>query len=346
MKYDINPGLDSVFPWLSQIAPAFQQYKWRGLVFSYKSTSADLVSTTNTSLGSVIMTTDYNAVNPETLSKREMLNYEFTSTCKPSCSFLHMIECERKQTYDNDLFFTRSGTPPHNADKRLYDIGSFYIATEGMQGSTGQIGELWCSYEIEFLKPKFAISNGVESEIGYFDYPSCVAGTNFVFFGDPDKASIFGNIGLTYTNVAGTSNGKITFPVDSGGKAYIIHVWFFSSGVGTSTSPQLVITKNQIVSLQQSNAMADAATWDDSVNDGYFIPSTVSTFGGTTPNTGATTFNYSYAFKVNDYNFNDVPWLLFTPSLRPKASYPDPLAGQPWMIFVTEISESAFSATD
>lgn len=346
MKYDINPGLDAVFPWLSQIAPAFQQYKWRGLVFSYKSTSADLVSTTNTSLGSVIMTTDYNAVNPETLSKREMLNYEFTSTCKPSCSFLHMIECDRKQTYDNDLFFTRSGTPPHNADKRLYDIGSFYIATEGMQGSTGQIGELWCSYEIEFLKPKFAISNGVESEIGYFDYPSCVGlSSTFTFFGGADRASIFGNIGLTYTNLAAGA-GKITFPVDSGGKAYLIQLWFYSSNAGTGASPQLAITKNQIVSLAQNNTMVPAASWDDVINDGYFIPSTTSTFGGTTPSTAATTFNQSYAFKVNDYNFNDVPWITFTPDVATIANYPDPLDGQPWMIFVTEIAEAAFSATD
>jgi len=62
-EYPLNPGLIKTFPWLSQVADAFEEYRIRGMVFEYKSLYADAtVSSSDTGgLGSVIMCTNYNA---------------------------------------------------------------------------------------------------------------------------------------------------------------------------------------------------------------------------------------------------------------------------------------------
>ena len=41
-----------------------------------------------------------------------------------------------------------------SGDTRLYNIGKFTIATVGMQAANANLGELWVSYKICFLKPR------------------------------------------------------------------------------------------------------------------------------------------------------------------------------------------------
>lgn len=154
-NYEINPGV-STFPWLSNVAGSFEEYKFRGLIFEFKSTSSDSVlsSAASTSLGSVVMATDYNVLNPNFLTKVAMENYEFANSAKPSMSFYHPVECKQSQT-PVSLLFVRNGPVPTNGDARLYDLGNFQIATVGMQAPGGILGELWATYEIELYKPKY-----------------------------------------------------------------------------------------------------------------------------------------------------------------------------------------------
>jgi len=167
--YSINAGLVSTFPWLSQIGASFEEYCIHGMLFEFKSMSSDAVlsSSANSSLGTVIMATQYNALNPGFVDKREMENYEFANSSKPSESFIHPIECKGNETPIKCLFI-RTGAVPANADQRLYDLGDFSIATQGMQSATGVIGELWVSFEIEFYKPKLISSLGLELLTDHF----------------------------------------------------------------------------------------------------------------------------------------------------------------------------------
>jgi len=58
--YNINPGLSTSFPYLNNVASNFQQYRFKGLVFEFKTTSATaLVSGTNTAMGSVMLAVQY-----------------------------------------------------------------------------------------------------------------------------------------------------------------------------------------------------------------------------------------------------------------------------------------------
>jgi len=118
------------------------------------------------------MATEYNVLNGTFDSKQQMENYEFANSCKPSTNMYHQVECAKSQT-SVDLMYvstiaganataTNSAITGQSGDLRLYYLGLFQLATVGMQAAAN-IGELWVSYEIEFLKPKIqlgVVSNG------------------------------------------------------------------------------------------------------------------------------------------------------------------------------------------
>jgi len=152
-SYIINPGLSATFPWLSSLANSFEQYRLRGMLFEFNSTSSDsiLSASTSTALGTVIMQTDYDIADDPPANKREMLNHEFSSSAKPSVSFIHPIECKKSLSFQN-ILFTRAASVANGFDQRLYDFARFNIAVEGCQAATGSLGELWVTYEMELFK--------------------------------------------------------------------------------------------------------------------------------------------------------------------------------------------------
>lgn len=151
--FPLQPGSAITFPWLAKMADSFQEYKIHGMLFEYKSMSADALNSTNTALGQVIMATQYNVLDAPFVNKFQMENWEYSQSIKPSESALHAIECANGENPTN-LLYTRSTTNVTGADLRFYDMGNFTIATNGFQASNVNIGELWVTYCVEFFKPK------------------------------------------------------------------------------------------------------------------------------------------------------------------------------------------------
>jgi len=147
--FSINPGDATTFPWLSQIAQGFTQYRFHGLVFYFKSNSADAIGSTNTALGSVVMATDYNVLDRPFPNKTTMEVHEFCAAGKPSEDIIHPIECDPKRTTIENLYVRNNDSG--QSDRRFHDLGLFQIATVGQQAES-VVGELWVSYDIEFFK--------------------------------------------------------------------------------------------------------------------------------------------------------------------------------------------------
>lgn len=193
-SFDLNPGITASFPWLSQMAMSFAQYRFRGLVFEFKTTSSDTVlsSAASTSLGTVVMATQYNALDAPFTNKFEMENWEYSVSTKPSLSCMHPVECAKSQT-PVSLLWTRNG--PKAGDERLYDLGNFNIATVGMQGTAGtsSIGELWCSYEVEFYKPQFIEDSSTQSAIARQGMNPPTTGNPFGTLGPINTADFSGS---------------------------------------------------------------------------------------------------------------------------------------------------------
>jgi len=151
-KYKVNPGVADTFPYLSTIANCFQEYKFKGLVFEFKSTSATAVASTNTALGSVMLACQYRNDAADFTTKTQMLNEMWSADGKPSDDIIMPVECDPSQRHSN-LLFVRSTTLSDAADYNLFDMCKFTIGTIGSQ-AVAVAGELWVSYEVELYKPK------------------------------------------------------------------------------------------------------------------------------------------------------------------------------------------------
>jgi len=232
-SFPINPGQQQVFPWLAQVAQAFEQYRLRGMIFEFKSTSADSLNSTNTALGSVIMATEYDSARPDFTSKMQMENHQYASSARMSCSMYHPIECDRSQTPITELYVRTSSVADSNdndTDLRLMDWGKFQIATFGQQANTVNIGELWVTYEIELLKPCMNETGAIQQA----DYYESIDGSylNTLFFGNPAtrRLSTANNAGLTLTA------NRITWPKGATGK-WIVCLEWVGSGAAAVTMP-------------------------------------------------------------------------------------------------------------
>lgn len=234
-SYLIQPGLPDAFPWLSTIANAFEQYKLRGMLFEFQSTSSDalLSSSTNTALGSVTMMTDYDVADAAPTSKREMLNSEFSCANKPSVSFIHPIECKRSVTPINMLYTRGSYAVPTGFDQRLYDFARFNIAVEGCQAGGGELGLLWCTYEIELFKSQFAY-------YGLADHFRMTAITNLLPLG-----TVVGSNKNAGGTIGGTISGNSLsygFPLNISSGKYLMTYSVLGGGIANCHAPSLTFT--------------------------------------------------------------------------------------------------------
>lgn len=257
----LNPGLAQTFPWLSQIADSFEKYRWRGIMFEFKSMSSDAVlsSSTSSALGTVVMATQYNPYDTPFTSKQVMENYEYANSCKPSCSMIHPIDCRTAQP--SNVSYIRTSTVV-SGDLRLYDPGTFQIAVQGMQASTGVIGELWVNYEVELITPKFNNGGALLADLYYTSSttPQQFAVPTATFCLGAPIAGASPVLPLVSTNSnLGTQldvqNQTINFPIAPVGTQYFVFAYYTqASTISTFNTP--VTTNCTIVQSMPGNSAA------------------------------------------------------------------------------------------
>lgn len=233
-SYLINAGNEKTFPWLSQVAQNFEQYSLEGCIFEFRSMSADALNSTNTALGSVIMATNYDAVDVAFKSKGEMENYEWGMSCKPSVNMLHPIECAPRQTAITELYVL-NGNVPSGADPRLYHWGNMQIATNGFQGTNVNIGELWVTYQVRLLKPKLYTALGFE--IGTFSLRNS-SYTNALPLGNGTQTIFSDTIGM----IIDAPNRNIGFPIQPIRKHYAVVIRWLGLAAA-ATYPTITYTE-------------------------------------------------------------------------------------------------------
>lgn len=159
-RFVINPGSRKTFPWMFAIANNFSQWVPEGIIFEFVSMSGNALNSVNTALGQVVMMTQYDAAAPPPNSAAEMLGTEFSNSDRPSDNQEHPVECDRTQTPISVLYTNGpedvlpSVVGGLQNDPRMYNLGDFYVATQGLQGTSVNCGQLWVNYQISLLKPK------------------------------------------------------------------------------------------------------------------------------------------------------------------------------------------------
>nr|QDH87075.1 MAG: hypothetical protein H3Bulk40135_000001 [Riboviria sp.] len=149
----LNPSNSVMFPWLAQVAPLFERYKFHGLVFEYKTLSGISVASTNTALGWTMMATQYDVHDPPFSNKQQMEDYMFsTKSIAPAYTYYHGVECE-PNSMPVKSYLIKPPSLPSGADLSFYDLGNFQFAVGGSQ-ATCQVGELRVTYDIEMMLPR------------------------------------------------------------------------------------------------------------------------------------------------------------------------------------------------
>lgn len=264
----INPGEETTFPWLSQMAKSFEEYKMNKLSFIYKSMSSDAVlsSAASSALGTIIMATDYDASDDLFTTKFEMENNYKTVSGKPSISFKHRVEC--KQNVMKKLFVRTENNI--TADPRFTDIGNFQIAVQGCQATGGVIGELWVEYDCSLSKPQFI--NGMQVATAHFQTSYAAAAAAVATpFGTVTATGTTGRLatggypveGSTLDAIIsydGTYNYLVFDPDMQSGEFLFIMKWKSSAGVGAFTPPTLLFSNCSAQTVWQADTQSSDGT--------------------------------------------------------------------------------------
>lgn len=262
-SFPVNPGMQATFPWLSTVASNYEEYKFKSLVFFFRSTSAVALNSTNTALGVVIGATNYNATQAAFLNKQAMENYQFAKSAPPSVDQIFPVECDRKMDVLDHLYI-RSGSLPANADIRMSDLGTFQLAVTGSQAAA-VVGELWVAYEVELFKPSLntvGSSDIAMSHYGSTAFTSTIMATVTATnpFGTPTVPTptsfeVGSNIALTFG-----ATGAITFPASIGSGSYMVLYTVKGSSTALTNATTWAATTNcSVLQLFDRQSAAAAA---------------------------------------------------------------------------------------
>jgi len=226
-SYMINPGLSGTFPWLSTVAAAFQKWEDNGIVFYFKSTSADALNSTNTALGSVIGAVTYNPYQVPPTDKVSMLGLSGANAGKPSEDNLFPVECLASQSLFGTKLVRLRGVVD---DLAKYDAGTFHIATVGSQ-AVAAIGELHVVYDITLKEPKLAPTSWMSAF-------TLVSPTSALPLGNAAANMVVNGLNAVVDNV----NRTITIPKASltRGSTYLLQ-WSANSDSGATTQPAITL---------------------------------------------------------------------------------------------------------
>lgn len=157
LRWSLNPGLETTFPWLSQIGINFVDYELEQLIFTYKSTVSDFAAASG-QVGQIVMATQYNPTEAPFQTKEEMMLYQGAMSCKTTENMLHGVECDPSKNAGSAVKLIRFGGVGLTEDLKNFDLGTLNLAVINCPSTyTGQIlGELWVSYTVRLRKPRLA----------------------------------------------------------------------------------------------------------------------------------------------------------------------------------------------
>ncbi len=145
VPFPINPGQINTFPWLSQIAPNYESYKFDYLDFEYQNTVGSQTP------GLVMLGADYDASDPAPADKTQFAAYQDYTREVPWKGFTQ--HNKKENLSKRKSYYVRTGSPPPNTDIKLYDVGNLFAATQGMADDSN-VGEIYVRYKVRFMTPQ------------------------------------------------------------------------------------------------------------------------------------------------------------------------------------------------
>jgi hypothetical protein len=217
-----NPGLPNSFPWLSQIANAYEKHKILRVSYRFETEAP------TTYTGSVFLSPEFNPQDLAPLSKMETFQNEDTVRTVPWRGVCCQIPSKYLKVYND--YFVRAGPLAVNIDLKTYDPYILYVCTQG-QANANLAGEIWVDYEIELINP---IGNLVYGGGSY--YANLITNMSATILSPPTT-----NVGLLQIVQGANYGAEATFIVSPTvvGQEYLFTEWI----AGT------VISNNNLLAL-------------------------------------------------------------------------------------------------
>jgi len=217
----INPADNVYFPWLSTIARNFQKYRFKKLIFHFKTITSEATANTSglaTSLGTMLMGANYDPVvkyegsgsQPQVnafQSMSEMLNSDGALQAKVSKSMSFGIECSKSgNAYKWYMILPNGKKPIVGTDSRIWYQAMFQMAAADVPTANGvstDLGQLWVEYECEFMNPVISaytdhLQNGSLESTAYITYDAAATAASVDTFGTPTTAALGSNVVIDF----------------------------------------------------------------------------------------------------------------------------------------------------
>ena len=251
--YDLNPGLERTFGFLSQLASNFDEYEFIQCVFEYR--GHDMVGSGGTDLdlnGQVLAATQYNSTKPLFDDRHEMQAYAHATECSMNGKFIAGVECDPAKTAGDDHKYVRVGGLSREFSKKDHDHGRFELALYNTPDTlfNKEVGQLFCTYTVKLMKPKLfggrgrAISSYRARVVNGEDlYPF---GTTNAIDGAEPLACALNTMEMVVTRNA--NNTVFTFPAEANG-VFFVHASVEAGAIDNDTELDITSFVGQCTSF-------------------------------------------------------------------------------------------------
>lgn len=147
-QLNINPGLASLFPWLSNLAALFESYQFNSLTFQFRTEGGTAQA------GKILLAVDWDVLDNPPATKQAMMQERTKADAQTWVNF--DLVCDLRDLLKFGVQrYIRNGAAPSVSDLKTYDVGMFNLATQGVTGAP-VVGELWVEYDVELITPNTA----------------------------------------------------------------------------------------------------------------------------------------------------------------------------------------------
>lgn len=229
LSLNINPGMANVFPWLSNIAKDWQQYR-------FKRFQARFITRSSTSeRGTVILSPEYSISEGPPTNEQDALD---TQDAVEDVVWKELV-CQLDPSAMNGIGprkLIRQGNVP--GDLTLYDSAILTVATVG-QVAPSVVGRLYFDYEIDFYVPQSTNVFTIVPRVSAFEvygFTVLTSGVSYVIQNWVDSYSNSNQLGV---NPAGLPGGA--FVLSAGNYLVTATVLLSDGNVNTDLATALSI---------------------------------------------------------------------------------------------------------
>lgn len=147
--FPCNPGIEATFPWLSDVANSWEQYRFHSLRFRY------ITRASTATRGSIILAPEYDALDAPPTDEYQLTAYYGSVEDAPWKNILVKFDVDGMHPLGPRKFI-RNSTQPLLGDLKTYDVGVLYIGSlDAIAGDEGFVGgKLWVEYDVELFVPQ------------------------------------------------------------------------------------------------------------------------------------------------------------------------------------------------